>query len=73
MNKLLAAIDFLAQRRKAIVSFLSGCIGIYILYVALAADGTLSPDDLNTLLWAALAATGGTAAVHQASNKGTGL
>lgn len=68
MNKIINALEFLAQRRKAIAAFLSGVYGLVILYLALNADGVLSLDDLLQLLAAVIGVIGGTALVHQSVN-----
>lgn len=62
-------INFLAQRRKAIVALIIGALNEYGLYLTLTALHPLTHDDKVTLVTALIIQLGGVALVHQASNK----
>lgn len=61
-------LNWLSQRRKAIVTFVVGGLNVYLLYLTLTADGVLSNADNQALVVAVIAWLGGTIFVHQASN-----
>lgn len=62
-------LNWLSQRRKAIITFVIGALNVYLLYLTLVADGTLSNQDIQSLVIAGIAWLGGTVLVHQATNQ----
>ena len=64
-------LNWLNQRRKAIVPFIIGIIGLVTLYLQLNSDGNFSNADLQTLLGAVVAWLLTTFGVHMATNQPT--
>lgn len=63
-----AFINSLKPYTKAIVAFIIGVLQVTALYVALNADGELSPDDINAIINATIIALGGTGLVYTLPN-----
>ena len=61
-------LNFLSQRRKAIIAFIIGLLNFALLYTNLVADGSISNGDIQSMIVAGIAWLGGTVLVHQATN-----
>lgn len=62
-------IKLLKPYTKTVTAFVVGCLQVFSVYVTLNADGTLSPEDVQTLINTIIIALGGTAAVYSLPNK----
>lgn len=61
-------LNWLSLRRKAVVPFVIGMLGIVTLYLQLTADGSLSSSDWQTLIGALIGVVITVFGVHQATN-----
>lgn len=61
-------LNWLSQRRKAIIALVVGILGLIALYLQLSGDGTFSQQDLSTFIGAVVGVLVTVFGVHQASN-----
>lgn len=64
----MAKLDY-SKYTKAILAGVYGVLNIVSLYIILAADGSITPQDQVALIAAIITALGGTGAVYQFPNK----
>lgn len=64
-------INSLKPYTKSIIAFAVGVLQVVALYVALSADGELTPDDINAIINATIIALGGTGLVYTLPNAKT--